>query len=181
MSAITQSFILHFGEMGSKWGFNRTVGQILGLMIITEEMINAEQIAKTLSISRGNVSMALKELQSWRLVKTVHIQGDRKEYYTAIGDIWKMAFTVMEERRKREVEPTLSALRDVLLTEAEGDKDVYAQQRINELHDLLEQATVWSDEFQKMDSANLKRLVKLGSGVGKVINIKDKLIKNKEN
>ncbi len=181
MSAITQSFILHFGEMGSKWGFNRTVGQILGLMIITEEMINAEQIAKTLSISRGNVSMALKEFQSWRLVKTVHIQGDRKEYYTAIGDIWKMAFTVMEERRKREVEPTLSALRDVLLTEAEDDKDVYAQQRINELHDLLEQATVWSDEFQKMDSANLKRLVKLGSGVGKVINIKDKLIKNKEN
>jgi len=104
MSAITQSFILHFGEMGSKWGFNRTVGQILGLMVITEEMINAEQIAKTLSISRGNVSMALKELQSWRLVKTVHIQGDRKEYYTAIGDIWEMAFTVMEERRKREVE-----------------------------------------------------------------------------
>lgn len=181
MSAISQSFILHFGEMGSKWGFNRTVGQILGLMIITKEMINAEHIAKTLSISRGNVSMGLKELQSWRLVKTVHIQGDRKEYYTAIGDIWTMAFTVMEERRKREVEPTLTALRDVLLTQAENDKDKYAQQRINELHDLLEQASVWSDEFQKMDATNLKRLVKLGSGVGKVISIKDKLVKGKEN
>ena len=181
MSAISQSFILHFGEMGSKWGFNRTVGQILGLMIITEEMINAEQIAENLSISRGNVSMALKELQSWRLVKTVHIQGDRKEYYTAIGDIWTMAFTVMEERRKREVEPTLTALRDVLLADAKGDKDKYAQQRVKELHDLLEQASVWSDEFQKMEAANLKRLVKLGSGVGKVISIKDKILKNNEN
>lgn len=181
MSEVTQGFILHFGEMGSKWGFNRTVGQILGLMIITEEMINAEQIATTLSISRGNVSMALKELQSWRLVKTVHIQGDRKEYYTAIGDIWSMAFTVMEERRKREVEPTLSALRDVLLADVETDKDKYAQQRVKELHDLLEQATVWSDEFQKMDSANLKRLVKIGSGVGKVISIKNKLRKTNEN
>lgn len=175
MSEITQSFILHFGEMGSKWGFNRTVGQILGLMIISEEKVNAEEIAKTLSISRGNVSMALKELQSWRLVKTVHVQGDRKEYYTAIGDIWTMAFTVMEERRKREVEPTLTALRDVLLTEADGEKDKYAQQRVKELHDLLEQASIWSDEFQKMDSANLKRLVKLGTGVGKIISIKDKL------
>jgi len=181
MSVISQSFILHFGEMGSKWGFNRTVGQILGLMIISEDMMNAEQIAKTLSISRGNVSMALKELQSWRLVKTVHIQGDRKEYYTAIGDIWSMAFTVMEERRKREVEPTLSALRDVLLADAEDDKDKYAQLRVKELHDLLEQASIWSDEFQKMDAANLKRLVKLGSGVGKVISIKDKLVKGKEN
>ena len=150
-------------------------------MIITEEMINAEQIAEELSISRGNVSMALKELQSWRLVKTVHIQGDRKEYYTAIGDIWTMAFTVMEERRKREVEPTLTALRDVLLADAEGTKDKYAQQRVKELHDLLEQASVWSDEFQKMDAANLKHLVKLGSGVGKVISIKDKLLKNNEN
>jgi DNA-binding transcriptional regulator GbsR (MarR family) len=178
MSALTQSFILHFGEMGSKWGFNRTVGQILGLMIITEEMINAEQITKTLSISRGNVSMALKELQSWRLVKAVHIQGDRKEYYTGIGNIWTMAFTVMEERRKREVEPTLSALRDVLLAEAIDDKDKYAQQRVKELHDLLEQASVWSDEFQKMDAKNLQRLVKLGTGVGKVISIKDK-IRNK--
>ena len=181
MSAISQSFILHFGEMGSKWGFNRTVGQILGLMIITEEMINAEQIAENLSISRGNVSMALKELQSWRLVKTVHIQGDRKEYYTAIGDIWTMAFTVMEERRKREVEPTLTALRDVLLADAKDDKDKYAQQRVKELHDLLEQASVWSDEFQKMEAANLKRLVKLGSGVGKVISIKDKILKSNEN
>lgn len=181
MSEISQSFILHFGEMGNKWGFNRTVGQILGLMIITEEMINAEQITSTLSISRGNVSMALKELQSWRLVKTVHIQGDRKEYYTAVGDIWTMAFTVMEERRKREVEPTLTAMRDVLLAEPEDDKDIYAQHRINELHDLLEQASIWSDEFQKMDAANLKRLVKLGTGVGKVINIKNKLRRNKPN
>jgi len=113
MTEMTQSFVLHFGEMGNRWGFNRTVGQILGLIIVNEDMLNAENIAEALSISRGNVSMGLKELQSWRLIKPVHIQGDRKEYYTAMSDIWGMALTVMEERRKREVDPTLTEARRI--------------------------------------------------------------------
>ena len=177
MTEMTQSFVLHFGEMGSRWGFNRTVGQILGLLIVNEELLNAENIAEALSISRGNVSMGLKELQSWRLIKPVHIQGDRKEYYTPMADIWTMALTVMEERRKREVDPTLTVLRSALLEVPSNAKDEYAQTRIEELHDLLEQATTWSNEFQNMSPQNLERLVKLGTGVGKVLDIKDKLLK----
>ena len=177
MTEMTQSFVLHFGEMGNRWGFNRTVGQILGLLIVNEELLNAENIAEALSISRGNVSMGLKELQSWRLIKPVHIQGDRKEYYKPMADIWTMALTEMEERRKREIDPTLTVLRSALLEEPSSTKDEYAQTRIRELHDLLEQATTWSNEFQKMSPENLERLVKLGTGVGKVLDIKDKLLK----
>ena len=176
MSEMTQSFVLHFGEMGNRWGFNRTVGQILGLLIVNEEHLNAENIAEALSISRGNVSMGLKELQSWRLIKPVHVQGDRKEYYTPIGDIWTMAITVMEERRKREIDPTLTVLRSALIEEPSSVKDEYAQVRIKELHDLLEQATTWSNELENMSPQNLERLVKLGTGVGKVFDIKDRLL-----
>ena len=172
-----QAFILHFGEMGSHWGINRTVGQIYALLYLSAEPLNAEQITDSLGVSRSNVSMGLKELQSWRLIKPVHIQGDRKEYYTAMSDIWGMAITVMEERRKREVDPTLTVLRSALLEEPSNSTDEYAQTRIKELHDLLEQATTWSNEFQSMSPENLERLVKLGTGVGKVLDIKDKLLK----
>ena len=88
-----------------------------------------------------------------------------------------MALTVMEEHHKREVDPTLTVLRSALLEEPSNTKDEYAQTRIKELHDLLEQATTWSNEFQNMSSENLERLVKLGTGVGKVLDIKDKILK----
>lgn len=87
MSPSTQSFVLHFGEMGSRWGFNRTVGQIYALIVVNEDAINADDLAAALSISRGNVSMGLKELLSWRLIKRQHVPGDRKEYFTADGSI----------------------------------------------------------------------------------------------
>lgn len=177
MSPMVKSFVLHFGEMGSRWGINRTVAQIYALLVVTEEALYADQIAEALTISRGNVSMGIKELQSWRLVKTQHIQGDRKDYYSALGDVWDMARAVFQERRKREVDPTLTVLRDLLLDTPSTNEDRYAQTRMEEIHHLMEMFTVWSDELQAMNPDNLRTLMKMGSGVTKVLHLKNKLVK----
>ncbi|HCM46506.1 MAG TPA: transcriptional regulator [Colwellia sp.] len=171
-----ESFVMHCGEMGSRWGFNRTVGQMYGLLIIHENALTAVEISEALNISRGNVSMGIKELQSWRLVQVQHKPKDRKEYYSPAGSIWEMATRVFEERRKREVDPTLSLLRDNLLDEPSNQKEVYAQEKMHEIHDLLETGTHWARELQSMSPEKLKTLMKLGSGVSKVINFTDKLI-----
>ncbi|MGB1297101.1 MAG: GbsR/MarR family transcriptional regulator [Psychrobium sp.] len=173
-----ESFVMHCGEMGSRWGFNRTVGQMYGLMIICEEPLTAVELAETLNISRGNVSMGIKELQSWRLISVTHKPKDRKEYYSPAGSIWDMAIRVFEERRKREVDPTLSLLRDNLLDEPTNEKEAYAHQQLHEIHDLLETVTQWAGELQTMNPENLTTLMKLGSGVSKVLDIKDKLLAN---
>ena len=178
MSPKIESFVMHCGEMGSRWGFNRTVGQMYGLILISEEALSAVDIAEALNISRGNVSMGIKELQSWRLVNVQHKAGDRKDYYIPAGSIWEMANRVFEERRKREMDPTLSLLRDNLLDEPANQQEVYAQQKMHEIHDLLETITQWASELQRMSPDKLNTLMKLGSGVGKVLDLKDKFMKN---
>ncbi|WP_372762438.1 GbsR/MarR family transcriptional regulator [Pseudoalteromonas sp.] len=169
------AFVMHCGEMGSRWGFNRTIGQMCGLLILTKDPMTANEIAEALSISRGNVSMGLKELQSWQLIKVQHIPGDRKEYYAPAGDIWELANRVFEERKKREIEPTLSLLRNNLLDEASDDDARYAQKQMGEIHNLLETVTKWSAELQRLSPEQLHNLMKLGSGIGKVIDLKDKI------
>lgn len=178
MTPMMETFVMHFGEMGSRWGFNRTVGQMYALLVISEEALSANEIADALNISRGNVSMGLKELQSWRLVQMHHVQGDRKDYFKSLGSIWDMANKVFEERRKREMDPTLSLLRDILLDTPANDQEKYAQHQLQEIHDLLENITKWSEELQRLSPEKLETLMKLGSGVGKVLDMKDKFLKS---
>lgn len=170
-----ETFVVHFGEMGNRWGFNRTVGQMLAVIVLIEEPLNAEQIAKMLSISRGNVSMGIKELQSWQLIRVQHKPGDRKDYFKPAGNIWELAMQVLSERRKREVEPTLSLLRSQLMSEqVEGNQ--YANEKAREIHDLLELFNTWFDDIQGMKPDNLLTLLKLGAGVSKALEFKDKVI-----
>ncbi|WP_110427383.1 GbsR/MarR family transcriptional regulator [Glaciecola sp. KUL10] len=180
MTPMIESFVMHFGEMGSKWGFNRTVGQIYALLVMTKTPICANELAETLSISRGNVSMGLKELNSWQLISTSHKPGDRKEYYQSKGSIWDMANKVFEERRKREIDPTLSLLRDILLDQPANEQEQYAQEQIAEIHDLLEDITHWTQSLQSLSPEKLNTLMKLGSGVGRVLDMKDRLLSKKE-
>jgi DNA-binding transcriptional regulator GbsR (MarR family) len=120
--------------------------------------------------------MGLKELQSWRLIQLQHKPGDRKEYYQAAGSIWELANRVFEERRKREMDPTLSLLRNILVDTPANDGEIHAQQKLQEIHDLLEGITKWSSELQSMSPEKLNTLMKLGSGVGKVLDMKDKFL-----
>ncbi len=174
LSPLAQRFILHFGEMGSRWGINRTVGQIYALLYVQGKPLNADEIAEHLSFSRSNVSMGLKELQSWRLVKLMHQPGDRREYFEPPKDIWDIFKALLEERRRREIEPTLSMLRDALLDTPTTDDDRRAQQRMREMYDLIELSSSWFDEVQRLSPETLVSLMKMGSKVKKLLDIRDK-------
>lgn len=174
LSPLSQRFILHFGEMGSRWGINRTVGQIYALLYVQGKPLNADQIAEHLSFSRSNVSMGLKELQSWRLVKLLHQPGDRREYFEPPKDIWDIFKALLEERRRREIEPTLSMLRDALLENPTSEGDKIAQQRMREMYDLIELSSSWFDDVQRLSPETLASLMKMGSKVKKLLDVRDK-------
>ena len=169
LTPLVQTFALHFGEMGSRWGINRTVGQIYALLYLSPAPLHAGDIADTLGFSRSNVSMGLKELASWRLIRLKHLPEDRRDYFTTPDDVWDIFKTLAEERRKREVEPTLSVLRDALLEDATNDADRHAQQRMRAMHDLIELVTRWMDDLQNMDPRSLERLMRFGSRLLKLI------------
>ncbi|QTN29095.1 GbsR/MarR family transcriptional regulator [Rhodoferax sp. AJA081-3] len=172
---LTQSFVLHFGEMGSRWGINRTVGQIYALIYVSAKPLNADEIAEALNFSRSNVSMGLKELQSWNLVKLIHLPNDRREYFQSPQDVWQIFRTLATERRKREIDPTLSMLRDALMETPSGEDERVAQERMRQMHAFIELMTDWLDEVQKMDSATLASLMKMGAKVQKLLEMKDKV------
>ncbi len=174
-----KTFISHFGEMGSRWGINRTVGQIYALLYIYKDPICADDISDVLGFSRSNVSMGLKELDSWRLVRIKHFQKDRKEYYTVPENVWEIFRTLVEERKKREIDPTLSMLRDVILAPKTSEEE-YSQRKMQEMHDLIEMITGWYTDIQKMETDRLINLLKLGSKVYKLYEIKDKLTNKKK-
>ncbi|MDE2048626.1 MAG: GbsR/MarR family transcriptional regulator [Betaproteobacteria bacterium] len=175
LSPLVQSFVLHFGEMGSRWGINRTVGQIYALLYVSAQPLNADEIAEQLGFSRSNVSMGLKELESWSLVRLLHQPGDRREYFTAPDDVWAIFRTLAEERRKREVDPTLTMLRGALMEAAATPEDQYAQKRMKAMHDLVELTTNWFTDVQRLDEQTLRQLMRLGAKVQKFLEIKDRL------
>lgn len=175
LTAIQQRFISHFGEMGSRWGINRTVGQIYALLYISPEPLCADDIVEALHISRSNVSMGIKELDSWRLVRFAHFPGNRKDYYTVPDDIWEIVRTLAEERTKREIEPTQSMLRDVLLEEPDNAQDEYARLRMQEMHELIDLLLSWQKDMQKLETEKLLGLLKLGTRVSQLYDLKDKL------
>ncbi|MCG8354467.1 MAG: GbsR/MarR family transcriptional regulator [Kiloniellales bacterium] len=175
LPAITQAFVLHFGEMGSRWGISRTVGQIYALLFVSAEPLNADEIVEKLGFSRSNVSMGLKELQSWNLVQLRHRPGDRRDYFTTPEDLWAILRTLAEERKKREVEPTLSVLREILMQAPATAEERHAQERMRELHDLIELLTQWHADVQRLDTERLVQLLSLGAKVQKALEMKDRL------
>ena len=161
--------------MGSRWGINRTVGQIYALIFLSPHALNADEIAETLEFSRSNVSMGLKELQSWRLVKLLHRPGDRREYFESPADVWEIFRVLAEERRRREIEPTLTMLRNALLEEPGSDAERHALQRMREMHELIDRLVTWFDDVQKLSPQTAMQLMGMGAKVTKVLGLKDRL------
>jgi len=170
----TERFVLHFGEMGSRWGVNRTVGQIYALLFLSERPLNADEIGAALGFSRSNVSMGLKELQSWRLVRMTHQPGDRREFFSTPGDVWEIFRTLAQEKRKREIEPTLTVLRELLL-DRDGEGDSHARQRMAQMLELIELASGWFDEIRDLPPETLQGLMRLGVKVQKLLGWADRL------
>jgi DNA-binding transcriptional regulator GbsR (MarR family) len=169
LSQTSQKFILHWGEMGARWGVNRTVAQIHALLYLTGKPLPADEIADTLGVARSNVSNSIGELKAWNLVKLVHVMGDRRDHFEASTDIWELSRTVVRERKEREIMPTIDMLRDLLNHPEIMLDGVERANRVREMLTMLETMTVWSDEMLRLDTETLTKVLKLGAKIQKLI------------
>lgn len=172
LSSVQQKFILHWGEMGIRWGINRTVAQIHALLFISPKPLNAEEIADTLDVARSNVSNSLKELQGWGIVKRVHVLGDSRDHFESMRDVWEMFRVVLDERKKREIDPTVALLRDCV-AEAHKDKetDEYTEKKLRELADFFDTTTAWYGQIRLWPTGALTKFVKAGDKIRKLLGI----------
>jgi DNA-binding transcriptional regulator GbsR (MarR family) len=161
-------FVLHWGEMGARWGVNRTVAQVHALLFVAERPLDAEEIAETLSVARSNVSVSLRELMAWGLVRVVHVLGDRRDYFEALADVWEMFQVILEGRRRREVDPTLAVLRECV-AEAEAGRDDHARERLAQLLGFFELSVSWFDQVRRMPRQTLTRFARMGSRVARLL------------
>jgi DNA-binding transcriptional regulator GbsR (MarR family) len=165
LKPVAKRFVLHWGEMGSTWGVNRTVAQIHALLFIAGRPLNADDITETLEVARSNVSMSLRELSNWNLVKTVHLLGDRREHFETIADVWELFRTVVRERKAREFDPTIDVLRECLKSPEFVAEDGVSQARIKETLALMESLSTWAGEMIRLDAPTLMKLIKMGAKV----------------
>ena len=169
LSPVQQKFILHWGEMGTRWGINRTVAQIHALLYISPKPLNAEEIAETLNVARSNVSTSLKELQSWRIVKLIHVLGDKRDHFESMKEVWEMFRVVLDERKRREIDPTVALLEECIAEAAkEKDTDMHTEERLRELHRFFEATTAWYTQVRKWPTAALVKFLNAGD---KVLNL----------
>lgn len=168
LSSTMQKYILHWGEMGTRWGVNRTVAQIHALLFLVNQALTAEDITDTLNVARSNVSNSLKELQSWGLVKLTHVAGDRRDHFIALQDVWEIFRVIMDERKKREIDPTLTVLRECML-EADVDAalEKETKQKMAQVLDFMELITATYDGYKRLPPDTLKKVVKMGAKVAK--------------
>jgi DNA-binding transcriptional regulator GbsR (MarR family) len=170
LTPVQQKFILHWGEMGTRWGINRTVAQIHALLYISPKPLNAEEIAASLGVARSNVSNSLKELQGWGIVKLIHVLGDRRDHFESVKDVWEMFRIVLDERKKREIDPTIAMLRDCV-AEAARDKgaDKHTEQKLRELGEFFETTSTWYSQISQWPTETLTRFVKAGDRLRKLL------------
>src|SRR5271170_6481073 len=166
----TKQFILHWGEMGTRWGVNRTVAQVHALLYLSPEPLTAEDIADTLSIARSNVSTSLKELQNWNLVQIDSRIGDRRDFFHTSADVWTLFLTVVEQRVEREIIPTLTMLRRCAVeAQAERPSQPVITARITAMQTFLEELHGWYSQIRKLPPASLRSLIGIGSGITRIL------------
>lgn len=165
-----KAFILHWGEMGTQWGVNRSVAQIHALLYLSNTPLHAEQIVDTLGLARSNVSTALKELLSYAIVRRVHVEGDRRDHFVAETDLWEMLLRIAAERKRREIDPTIQLLRQ--LSErlaADPDAPPQLRERVGRMHEFISTLGGWYEQVRVLPKPTLITLMKLGGKVARLI------------
>src|SRR6266498_4358440 len=162
LTTVQQQFILHWGEMGSRWGINRTVAQVHALLHISERPVSADTIASALGVARSNVGASLRELQGWGIVRPVHILGDRRVHYESVTNVWELFRTIVDQRKRREIDPTLEMLRKAL-DELDGSKaaDRYTRERLQALLEFFETMTELYDEVRHLPPMALRSVARM--------------------
>lgn len=172
LTPVQRKFILHWGEMGAKWGVNRTVAQIHALLYLSPRPLQAEEISDTLSVARSNVSNSLRELQGWGIVKVVHVLGDRRDHFASMADVWEMFRVIIEERKRREIDPTLALLRECLAESGKGkSEDRHTRQKISEMLAFMESMAGCYEEVRGLPTTALVQFVRMGGKVKKLLGL----------
>jgi DNA-binding transcriptional regulator GbsR (MarR family) len=166
LTPVMKKFVLHWGEMGTKWGISRSVAQIHALLYITGKPLHADDMVETLEIARSNVSMSLKELQGWGIVRTVHVMGDRRDHFETIKSVWEMFLVVLDERKRREVDPTVQVLQECLDVAASEERGGGLEaDRLRELLEFFETMSRWYGQVRRIPLPILTRLARMGDRV----------------
>ena len=164
LTPATEKFILHWGELGTRWGLNRTVAQIHALLYLSPQPLPAETIAALLSVARSNVSTSLRELQAWGIVRVVHVLGDRRDHFESLKDVWELFTIILEERKRREIDPTMAVLKDCAAELAKGGPaDAYALQKVEEMQGFFESIVAFYQEIRRLPVSALRQAVRLKS------------------
>ncbi|HVM22602.1 MAG TPA: MarR family transcriptional regulator [Sphingomicrobium sp.] len=165
-----KTFILHWGEMGTQWGVNRSVAQIHALLYLSDRPLHAEDIVDQLGLARSNVSTGVRELQGYGIVRRVHVEGDRRDHFVAETDLWDMLMRITAERKRREIDPTVTLLAE-LAARLKDDTDAPAQvrERITRMHEFISTLGNWYDQVRALPKATLITLMKLGAKVARLI------------
>jgi len=170
LSPAVEKYVLHWGEMGTRWGTNRTVAQIHALLYLSPEPMRADEICELLSVARSHVSTSIRELQGFGLVRMTHVLGDRRDYFESITDVWELFRVIIEQRKQRELNPTLRMLRSCATeVDAEKDTDPVTKQRIHDMLGFVEQTSTWYEQISDIPSSTLTKLMKLGAGITKLV------------
>lgn len=170
LTEVEKSFILHWGEMGTRWGINRTVAQIYALLYLSPRPMHAEEISSTLNLARSTVSTGLHELQSWKIIHVVHVLGDRRDHFEALDDVWAMFRRVVDERKRRELDPTLRLLRAALdSVEQNGRVDAHTREKLGRMLDFFETIDRLYGQIQNLSTETLIRITKMGDAVNSLV------------
>ena len=170
LSPAVEKYVLHWGEMGTRWGTNRTVAQIQALLYLSPRPLRADEIVDLLSVARSNVSTSIRELQSYGLVKMTHMLGDRRDYFESPSDVWELFRVIIEQRKQRELNPTLSMLRTCAVeVDDEEETDEITKQRIRNMLQFVETTSDWYEQIQGIPTSTLKKIMKLGARITRLV------------
>jgi len=170
MTPAVEKYILHWGEMGTRWGTNRTVAQIQALLYLSPEPLHADEIVELLSVARSNVSTSIRELQSYGLVRMTHVLGDRRDYFESLHDVWELFRVIIEQRKQRELNPTLAMLRECAAeVDTEKNVDKVTKQRIRNMLQFVETTSGWYEEINDIPTKTLTKLMALGKKITKLV------------
>jgi DNA-binding transcriptional regulator GbsR (MarR family) len=170
MSPAVEKYVLHWGEMGTRWGTNRTVAQIQALLYLSPKPLRADEIVDLLSVARSNVSTSIRELQSYGLVRMIHILGDRRDYFESLHDVWELFRVIIQQRKQRELNPTLTMLRGcVAEVDDENQTDPVTKERIRNMLEFVETTNSWYEEVSDIPTSTLTKLMALGKKITKMV------------
>jgi DNA-binding transcriptional regulator GbsR (MarR family) len=165
-----EAFVLHWGEMGTHWGINRSVAQVHALLYLADRPLHAEEIAGSLKLARSNVSTALKELQAYAIVRRTHVAADRRDHFVAETDLWEMLMRISAERKRREIDPTVAFLAELKeRIDVRGDVPPHVRSRIADMHDFLSGLADWSNQVRRLPRPTLVKLMKMGAKVARFV------------